>query len=151
MTNELAHELIGKLHFLQSENRRRPITLSIDSMGGLVSESLAVIDMMNFVDLPVHTRCEANAHSLAAVMLASGATGERVIVQGSRLSLPSLRMYQSCQPGEPVATSDDLRQIQQKVAIALAEAIGCPAAALAAGRQFDAAAAVEYGLADRVE
>jgi ATP-dependent Clp protease protease subunit len=57
-----ANELVMKLLYLQSENRRKDIHFYINSPGGSVSATLAIYDTMQILSCPVATgRCPANS------------------------------------------------------------------------------------------
>src|SRR6188508_3698946 len=52
-----ANEIVMKLLYLQSENRRKPIHFYINSPGGSVSATLAMYDTMQMITCPVATYC----------------------------------------------------------------------------------------------
>jgi ATP-dependent Clp protease, protease subunit len=72
-----ANELVMKLLYLQSENRRKDIHFYINSPGGSVSATLAIYDTMEILSCPVATYCVGLAASGGAVLLAGGAKGKR--------------------------------------------------------------------------
>lgn len=72
-----ANELVMKLLYLQSENRRKDIHFYINSPGGSVSATLAIYDTMQILSCPVATYCVGLAASGAAVLLAGGTKGKR--------------------------------------------------------------------------
>ncbi|MGB7733494.1 MAG: ATP-dependent Clp protease proteolytic subunit [Thermoguttaceae bacterium] len=72
-----ANELVMKLLYLQSENRRKDIHFYINSPGGSVSATLAIYDTMQILSCPVATDCVGLAASGGAVLLAGGAKGKR--------------------------------------------------------------------------
>lgn len=72
-----ANEIVMKLLYLQSENRRKPIHFYINSPGGSVSATLAIYDTMQISTCQVATYCVGLAASGGAVLLAGGAKGKR--------------------------------------------------------------------------
>ena len=72
-----ANELVMKLLYLQSENRRKDIHFYINSPGGSVSATLAIYDTMQILSCPVATYCVGLAASGGAVLLAGGGKGKR--------------------------------------------------------------------------
>ena len=72
-----ANELVMKLLYLQSENRRKTIHFYINSPGGSVSATLAIYDTMQILSCPVATYCVGLAASGGAVLLAGGSKGKR--------------------------------------------------------------------------
>src|SRR5919106_2664885 len=67
-----ANELVMKLLYLQSENRRKDIHFYLNSPGGDVAATLAVYDTMQILSCPVATYCVGQAASGAAVAPARG-------------------------------------------------------------------------------
>jgi ATP-dependent Clp protease protease subunit len=82
-----ANEVVMKLLYLQSENRRKDIHFYLNSPGGDVSATLAIYDTMQILTSPVATYCVGQAASGAAVLLAGGAKGKRFALPHSRIML----------------------------------------------------------------
>jgi ATP-dependent Clp protease protease subunit len=82
-----ANELIMKLLYLQSENRRKDIHFYLNSPGGDVVATLAIYDTMQMLSCPVATYCVGQAASGAAVLLLGGAKGKRFCLPHSRVML----------------------------------------------------------------
>lgn len=82
-----ANELVMKLLYLQSENRRKDIHFYLNSPGGDVAATLAVYDTMQILSCPVATYCVGQAASGAAVLLAGGTKGKRFALPHSRVML----------------------------------------------------------------
>ena len=61
-----ANELVMKLLYLQSENRRKDIHFYLNSPGGDVAATLAIYDTMQILSCPVATYCVGQAASGAA-------------------------------------------------------------------------------------
>src|SRR3569623_535559 len=73
-----ANLVIAQLLFLASEDPKKDIYLYINSPGGSVTATLAMLDTINFIKPDVATVCIGLAASGAAVLLAGGAKGKRV-------------------------------------------------------------------------
>ncbi len=82
-----ANEVVMKLLYLQSENRRKDIHFYLNSPGGDVSATLAIYDTMQILSCPVATYCVGQAASGAAVLLAGGAKSKRFALPNSRIML----------------------------------------------------------------
>jgi ATP-dependent Clp protease protease subunit len=82
-----ANEVVMKLLYLQSENRRKDIHFYLNSPGGEVVATLAIYDTMQMLTCPVATYCVGQAASGAAVLLAGGAKGKRFALPHSRIML----------------------------------------------------------------
>jgi len=82
-----ANEIVMKLLYLQSENRRKDIHFYINSPGGSVTATLAIYDTMQILSCPVSTYCVGEACSGAAVLLVGGSKGKRFCLPHSRVML----------------------------------------------------------------
>lgn len=78
-----ANDVVMKLLYLQSENRRKDIHFYINSPGGEVVSTLAIYDTMQMLSCPVATYCVGQAASGGAVLLAGGSPGKRYCLPNS--------------------------------------------------------------------
>src|SRR5690606_8485298 len=83
----VANTVIAQLLHLANDNPDRPISLYLNSPGGSISAMLSIYDAMQFVRPPVETLCVGQAVATAAVLLAGGAAGRRLILPHSRVVL----------------------------------------------------------------
>ncbi|MBX3426254.1 MAG: ATP-dependent Clp protease proteolytic subunit [Pirellulales bacterium] len=82
-----ANELVMKLLYLQSDNRRKDIHFYINSPGGSVTATLAIYDTMQMISPTVATYCVGLAASGGAVLLAGGAKGKRFALPHSKVMI----------------------------------------------------------------
>ncbi|MCA9179025.1 MAG: ATP-dependent Clp protease proteolytic subunit [Planctomycetales bacterium] len=82
-----ANEVVMKLLYLQSENRRKDIHFYINSPGGDVVATMAIYDTMQILTCPVATYCVGQAASGGAVLLAGGTTGKRFALPHARVMM----------------------------------------------------------------
>ena len=82
-----ANELVMKLLYLQSENRRKEIHFDVNSPGGSVSSTLAIYDTMQVLSCPVATYCVGLAASGGAVLLAGGSKGKRFALPHAKIMI----------------------------------------------------------------
>jgi ATP-dependent Clp protease protease subunit len=82
-----ANDVVMKLLYLQSENRRKDIHFYINSPGGSVTATLAIYDTMQILSCSVATYCVGEACSGAAVLLVGGTKGKRYCLPNSRVML----------------------------------------------------------------
>ncbi len=82
-----ANELVMKLLYLQSENRRKDINFYINSPGGSVTATLAIYDTMQMISCPVSTYCVGLAASGGAVLLAGGEKEKRYALTHSKVMI----------------------------------------------------------------
>jgi ATP-dependent Clp protease protease subunit len=82
-----ANELVMKLLYLQSENRRKDIHFYINSPGGSVTATLAIYDTMQMLSCPVATYCVGLAASGGSILLAGGTKGKRFALPHSKIMM----------------------------------------------------------------
>lgn len=82
-----ANEVVMKLLYLQSENKKKGINFYLNSPGGDVIATLAIYDVMQILTCPLSTYCVGQAASGAAVLLAGGTKGRRFCLPHSRVMI----------------------------------------------------------------
>lgn len=82
-----ANLVIAQLLFLASEDPKKDIQLYINSPGGSVTATLAMLDTMNFIKPDVATACVGIAASGAAILLAGGAKGKRYALPNAEVMI----------------------------------------------------------------
>ncbi|MFP4022304.1 MAG: ATP-dependent Clp protease proteolytic subunit [Candidatus Paceibacterota bacterium] len=82
-----ANLVIAQLLFLQSEDPKKDIQLYINSPGGSVTSTLAMLDTMNHIKNDVSTVCVGIAASGGAIMLSAGAKGKRYALPNSEIMI----------------------------------------------------------------
>ena len=85
--SEVANVLVAQLLLLDSQSNEQPINLFINCPGGEVYAGLAIYDVMQYVQAPIHTNCVGIAMSMGSVILMSGAPGHRVALPNSRIMI----------------------------------------------------------------
>jgi ATP-dependent Clp protease protease subunit len=85
--SEVANLVIAQLLFLESEDPKKDIQFYINSPGGSVTATLAMVDTMNHIKPDVATVCVGMAASGAAVLLAAGAKGKRSALPNSEVMI----------------------------------------------------------------
>ncbi len=83
----VANIVIAQLLFLENEDAKKNIFLYINSPGGSVTATLAMLDTMNYVKPDVSTVCVGIAASGAAVLLAGGQKGKRFALPNSEVMI----------------------------------------------------------------
>jgi ATP-dependent Clp protease protease subunit len=134
----------------------RDISLYINCPGGSFSAMTAVYDTMQYVNCDVETICLGQAASAAAVLLAGGTPGKRFALPGARVVIhqPSLPEPVQGQATDLAIQAEELMRIRGRLEEMLVRHTGQSAQRIAADIErdtiFDAPAAVEYGLVDRI-
>jgi ATP-dependent Clp protease protease subunit len=83
--DSLSNLVIAQMLFLEAEDPDLDISIYVNSPGGSVTAGLAILDTMRFVRPHISTFCVGQAASMAAVLLAAGATGKRFALPNSRI------------------------------------------------------------------
>jgi ATP-dependent Clp protease protease subunit len=85
--DDLAATVCAQMLFLESENPKTPLTLYINSPGGVVTSGLAIYDTMQHVRCPVATLCLGLGASMGSFLLMAGAPGMRAILPNASVML----------------------------------------------------------------
>lgn len=83
----MANAIIAQLLFLESQGPKEEIKMYINSPGGSVTSALAIYDTMQHVKCDVQTICVGMAASAAAILLAAGAKGKRMILPNGEVMI----------------------------------------------------------------
>lgn len=79
--------VVAQLLFLENEDPKKDISLYINSPGGSVTAGLAIYDTIQCISPDVSTICMGQAASMAALILASGTEGKRIILPSARVMI----------------------------------------------------------------
>ncbi|MCH7597754.1 ATP-dependent Clp protease proteolytic subunit [Patescibacteria group bacterium] len=79
--------VIAQLLFLNFEDPKKDISLYINSPGGSVTATLAMLDTMNHIKPDVSTVCVGVAASGAAILLSAGAKGKRFALPNAEIMI----------------------------------------------------------------
>lgn len=82
-----ANIVIAQLLFLESEDAKKDIYLYINSPGGSVTSTMAIVDTMNHVRPDISTFCVGLAASGAAIVLSAGKKGKRFILPNAEVMI----------------------------------------------------------------
>lgn len=85
--DNVANIVIAQLLFLESEDPKKDITLYINSPGGSVTSTLAIIDTMNYLQSAVSTVCIGIAASGGAMILSAGQKGKRYSLPNAEIMI----------------------------------------------------------------
>lgn len=87
INDDVANVIIAQFLFLDNENSDADISFYINSPGGYVHSTLAIYDTMKFIRADVSTVCLGMAASGAAVLLAGGKKGKRIVLPNSKVMI----------------------------------------------------------------
>ncbi|OHA24633.1 MAG: ATP-dependent Clp protease proteolytic subunit [Candidatus Taylorbacteria bacterium RIFCSPLOWO2_01_FULL_44_26] len=85
--DHVANLVIAQLLFLQSEDSKKEVSLYVNSPGGSVTATLAIIDTMNHIKNDISTVCVGIAASGAALILSAGTKGKRYALPNSEVMI----------------------------------------------------------------
>ena len=150
----MANVVVAQLLFLESENPDKDVHLYINSPGGIVTAGLSIYDTMQFIKPDVSTMCLGQAASMGSLLLAGGTKGKRYCLPHSRIMI-----HQPSGGFQGQATDIDIHareilKIRERLNQIMAKHTGQPVERIERDMErdnfMDAAAALEYGLVDRV-
>ncbi len=149
-----ANELVMKLLYLQSENRRKDIHFYINSPGGSVTATMAIYDTMQILSCPVATYCVGLAASGGAVLLAGGASGKRFSLPHAKVMIHQPYGQVGGQVSDIEIQADEIIKTRAVLNEILASHTGQPIEQIAQDtdrdRYLTATEAKEYGLVDDI-
>jgi len=149
-----ANEIVMKLLYLQSENRRKDIHFYINSPGGSVTATLAIYDTMQILSCPVATYCIGLAASGGAVLLAGGTKGKRFALPHSKVMIHQPYGQVGGQVSDIEIQTDEILKTRDDLNKILAHHTGQPIERIAKDTDRDfylrAEQAKEYGAVDDI-
>src|SRR5690606_19843496 len=69
------------------ENPKKPISMYINSPGGVVTSGLAIYDTMQYIKPEISTVCIGQAASMGSFLLTAGTKGKRYSLPNSRIMI----------------------------------------------------------------
>lgn len=153
--NDTVSALIcAQLLFLEAEDPRRPISLYINSPGGVVTSGLAMYDTMRFIRAPVHTLCMGTARSMGSFLLMAGQPGERVVLPNASILIHQPSGGFQGQASDMAIHAEEILKTKQRMTQLYADHCGRSyeefERAMDRDRFMTAEEAVEWGLVDRI-
>lgn len=121
-----ANIVIAQLLFLESEDAKKDITLYVNSPGGSVSATMAIIDTMSFVKPDVSTVCIGLAASGGAVVLSAGKKGKRFALPNSEIMIHQPLGGTEGQASDIAITAKHILKIKENLNKILAKNTGQP-------------------------
>ena len=150
----MTYSLCQQLRHLAQDDPRTKITIFVNSPGGSVQDGLAIYDVMQAIDCPIRTVCLGMAASMAALLFIAG--DERDMLPHAQVMIhdPLIGGGIGGSALTVKAVADDLMRTRQITAEIISKHSGHSIEEVlevtAHDTYFEAPAAVEWGLADRV-
>lgn len=152
--DNLANIIIAQLLFLESEGPKKDITMYINSPGGSVSATMAILDTMNYVSSDVSTVCVGLAASGAAIILSAGQKGKRYALPNAEIMIHQPLGGTEGQASDIAITAKQILKIKDKLNRILGKHTGKTPAQIDKDSDRDyymgADEAEKYGLIDTI-
>ena len=149
-----ASRVIMQMLYLQNIDARKDINLYINSPGGVVDDTLAIYDIMRFVNCDIATYCIGRAESGGAIVLMAGSKGKRYILPNAKVMIhqPSGGVYG--QAADIEIQAEDILKTKANLIGIMSKCTGQPVDRIREDserdRFLDARGAVKYGICDEV-
>ncbi|OGG41423.1 ATP-dependent Clp endopeptidase, proteolytic subunit ClpP [Candidatus Kaiserbacteria bacterium RIFCSPHIGHO2_01_FULL_46_22] len=152
--DHMSNLVVAQLLFLEAEDAKKDIYLYINSPGGSVSSTLAMIDTMHHIKPDVATVCVGMAASGGALLLSQGAKGKRFILPNAEVMIHQPLGGAQGQATDIEITARHILKTRDRLNKMLAKATGQKLAQIEKDveRDFfmDAEEAKAYGIVDEV-
>ena len=152
--DNVANIVIAQLLFLESEDSKKDISLYINSPGGSVTSTLAIVDTMNHVRPDISTFCVGIAASGAAIILSAGKKGKRFILPNAEIMIHQPLGGVEGQATDIAITAKHILKTRDNLNKILAKNTGKPLTQIEKDveRDFfmDAEEAKKYGIIDEI-
>jgi ATP-dependent Clp protease, protease subunit len=150
----MANLIIAQLLFLQSEDSKKDISLYVNSPGGSVTSTLAIVDTMKFIKPDVSTFCVGIAASGAALVLSAGTKGKRFILKNAEVMIHQPMGATEGQATDIAITAKHILKTKENLNKMLAENTSQPLSKIENDVERDffmtADEAKKYGIVDKI-
>lgn len=152
--DHMANLIVAQLLFLEAEDPKKDIYLYINSPGGSVTSTLAMIDTMHHIKPDVATVCVGIAASGGALLLSQGAKGKRFILPNAEVMIHQPLGGAQGQATDIEITAKHILKTRDRLNKMLAKATGQKITQIEkdVDRDFfmDADEAKKYGIVDQI-
>ncbi len=152
--DHMANLVVAQLLFLEAEDPKKDIFMYINSPGGSVTSTLAMIDTMHHVKPDVATVCVGMAASGGALLLSQGAKGKRYALPNAEVMIHQPLGGAQGQASDIEITARHILATRDRLNKMLAKATGKPLAQIEKDVDRDffmmADEAKKYGIIDEV-
>ena len=146
--------IIAQLLFLEAEDSEKDIYMYINSPGGIVTSGFGILDTMNYIKPNISTICMGQAASMAAVLLASGTKGKRMILENARVMIHQPLGGVSGQASDIEIHTKEILYLKDKLNKILSDNTGQSIKTIEKDTNRDnfmsSKTALEYGLVDEI-
>lgn len=152
--DQVAGLIVAQMLFLETQDPEKEIYFYINSPGGYVTAGLAIYDTMQYIKPPVVTVCVGMAASMAAVLLAGGHKGKRLILPHARVMIHQPWGGVQGQATDIEIEAKEIGRLKKMINTILANHTGQPLEKVEKDTErnfyMSAEEAVEYGIVDKI-
>lgn len=159
--SKMAEMVIAQLQYIDDKfnsddapKEERIITLQINSPGGSVTDGLAILDTMNYIDSKIRVVGLGMCASMAAVLLSAGTRGMRSATEHSEIMIHQPLGGTSGQASDIIIAANRIKNVRQKLNLILSENTGQSLRQIEKDTDrdtiFTAQQALAYGIIDEV-
>lgn len=150
-----ADDIMAQLLVLESQDPDRDIMMYINSPGGSMTAMTAIYDTMQYIKPDVQTVCLGQAASAAAIILAAGTPGKRLMLPNARVLIHQPAMGQDFgKASEIEIQAREMLRLRQWLESTLAKHTGQSVERIAKDIELDtiltSEQAKDYGIVDEV-
>lgn len=150
-----ADDIMAQLLVLESQDPNRDVMIYINSPGGSMTAMTAIYDTMQYIKPDVQTVCLGQAASAAAVLLAAGTKGKRLMLPNARVLIHQPAMGQDFGKATEIEIqAKELLRMREWLEETLAKHTGQTAEKIRKDIEVDtiltADTAKEYGIVDEI-
>jgi ATP-dependent Clp protease protease subunit len=149
-----AARVIMQMLYLQSVKKDADINFYINSPGGVVDDTLAIYDIMKFLNCDIATYCIGRAESGGAIAFMAGKKGKRFILPNAKVMIhqPFGGVYG--QTADIQIQADEILKTKETLITVMAKCTGQPIEKVREDSErdkfFSAEESVAYGICDEV-
>lgn len=150
-----ADDIMAQLLVLESQDPNRDVMIYINSPGGSMTAMTAIYDTMQYIKPDVQTVCLGQAASAAAILLAAGAPGKRLMLPNARVLIHQPAMQQDFGKATEIEIqAKEMLRLREWLEHTLATHTGQPIERIRKDIETDTILAAqqskEYGIVDEV-
>lgn len=150
-----ACEFVKKIMYLNSEDNSKPIDVLINSPGGEINSGMLMYDIIQSSEAPIRMFCMGRAHSMGAVLFASGNHGRYMLPHGElMIHEPLLENRVGGNSSSIKSISDSLLEKKRKMNQILAKHTGRSEEEVEQATSFDhyltPEESIQFGLCDEI-
>lgn len=154
INDQVANTIIAQMLFLRADDPKKDISLYINSPGGYITSSLAILDTMQFMGYEINTYCIGQAASMAALLLAAGTKGKRFALPHSRIMIHQPSGGVTGSSSDIALQAQEILTLKHTCARLMSELSGNPIDKILEDSERDffmnPEAACKYGLIDKI-